>query len=88
MDITRKTWTLDEVIALLNSPQPKRTAALLVVQAFGELRTSDVAKILGWDRSNTGRRLEDLAEEGLVEVVDDAFHDGNPGRPTRLWSAI
>lgn len=88
MDITRKTWTLDEVLELLLRQSPKKEAALLVLKAFGELRTSDVAKILGWDRSNTGRRLEELVEDGLAEVVDEAFHDGERGRPTRLWSAV
>jgi predicted ArsR family transcriptional regulator len=83
-----KTFTLEEVLALLNSNSPKQEAARLVLQVFGELRTSDVAEFLGWDRSNTGRRLEALVEDGLAEIVDEAHHDGKQGRPTRLWAAI
>lgn len=83
-----KTFTLEEVLALLNSNSPKQEAARLVLEAFGELRTSDVAEFLGWDRSNTGRRLEALVEDGLAEIVDEAYHDGKQGRPTRLWAAI
>lgn len=89
MDVTTKKFSLDEVIALLNRQSPKMEAALLVLRAFGEASTSDIAGILGWDRSNTARRLEALVEDGLVEIVDEAYHDGkSAGRPTRIWSAI
>lgn len=88
METVHRKFTIDEVIALLNSRSPKCEAALLVVKALGECRTSDVAAILGWDRANTGRRLEDLAEDGLVELVEEAHHDGKRGRPSRLWAAV
>ena len=83
-----KTFTYEEVIALLNSPSPRTVAVLLCLRTLGEATTGQVAKSLGWDKSNTGRRLEALAEDGLVELVDDAHHEGKAGRPARLWRAV
>lgn len=83
-----KTFTYEEVIGLLNTESPKTEAAFLVVQELGEATTSQIAKALGWDRSNTGRRLEALVEDGRIVLVDEAFHAGERGRPTRVWAAI
>jgi predicted ArsR family transcriptional regulator len=81
-----QTFTYDQVIALLDSQSPKCEAVFIVLSVLGEASTSQVAKALGWDRSNTGRRLEALAEDGRILLVDEAFHAGERGRPTRLWS--
>lgn len=82
----KKTFTQEEVVALLNATSPKCEAALLVLTELVEASTSQIANALGWDRSNTGRRLEALAEDGRIIVVDEAFHDGERGRPTRIWA--
>lgn len=83
-----KTFTYEEVIALLNTLSPKTEAVRLHMETVLQATTSEVAKALGWDRSNTGRRLEALAEDGIVECVDDTHHDGKPGRPARLWRLV
>lgn len=80
-----KTFTYEEVIALLSTPSPKKEALRLHLQTVMEATTGDIARALGWDRSNTGRRLEELVEEGVVECVDETHHEGGQGRPSRLW---
>ena len=76
----------ETVINLLLSPSPRCEAILLILEEFGSMRTGEVAAALGLDRSNTGRRLERLAEEGRVILVDDCdYVEGRPGRPSRLW---
>lgn len=83
-----QTFTYEEVIALLTSPSPRTVAVLLCLRTLNEATTGEVAKSLGWDKSNTGRRLEALAEDGLVELVDDSHNNGKAGRPARLWRAL
>jgi len=83
-----KTFTYEEVIALLCSNSPKAEAVLLYLTAVKQATTGEVAEALGWDKSNTGRRLEALAEDGFVELVDEAHHEGKRGRPARLWQVI
>lgn len=80
-----KTFTYAEVVAMLMTASPKCQAIRLYLTAVTEATTGEVANALGMDRSNTGRRLEALAEDGIVECVDEAHHDGKPGRPTRVW---
>lgn len=80
-----KTFTYEEVIALLSSSSPKAEAVLLYLTTVREATTGDIARALGWDNSNTGRRLEALAEDGFVECVDESHHEGGRGRPSRLW---
>lgn len=83
-----KTFTYEEVIALLNTFSPKTEAVRLHMETVIQATTGEVARALGWDRSNTGRRLEALAEDGIVECVDDTHHDGKVGRPARLWRLV
>lgn len=80
-----KQFTYGEVIAMLLSNSPKCQAIRLYLAEVTEATTGDIARALGWDKSNAGRRLEALAEDGIVECVDEAYHDGKPGRPSRLW---
>jgi predicted ArsR family transcriptional regulator len=80
-----KTWTREEVVALLNLPSPKNEAVFLVLAERGQSSTAEIANALGWDRSNTGRRLEALESEGRITLVAEAYNDGTQGRPTRLW---
>ena len=82
-----KTYTRSEVVALLNMRSPKHEALFLVLAELGQASTAEIAKALGWDRSNTGRRLETLASEARIVLVDKAYNDGLHGRPTRLWAA-
>jgi predicted ArsR family transcriptional regulator len=84
----RKVFTHEEVIALLCSPSPKAEAVLLYLTTVKQATTGEIAKALCWDKSNTGRRLEALAEDGFVECVDDSHHEGNRGRPARLWRVL
>ncbi len=83
-----KTFTYEEVIALLNTYSPKTQAVRLHMETVLQATTGEVARALGWDRSNTGRRLEALAEDGVLEIVDDCHHDGRQGRPSRLWRLV
>jgi predicted ArsR family transcriptional regulator len=84
----RKAFTYEEVIDLLCAPSPKAEAVLLYLTTVHQATTGEIAKALSWDKSNTGRRLEALAEDGLVELVDDSHHEGKRGRPARLWRII
>lgn len=84
----RKAFTHEEVIALLCSPSPKAEAVFLYLSIVKQATTGDIAEALGWDKSNTGRRLEALAEDGFVELVDEAHHEGKRGRPARLWQIL
>lgn len=82
-----KTFTHNEVIALLMSDSPKTQAVRLVLEMLGEATTAQVAKALTADPANTGRRLEALAEDGVAEMVDDCHTvPGKPGRPSRVWA--
>lgn len=83
--VMNKTFTHEEVIALLHTNSPRTEAVRLVLEMLGEATTGSVARALGQDKSNTGRRLEALAEDGIVECVDDCHHEGGRGRPSRLW---
>lgn len=58
----------------------------LAVAYLGEARTAEVAKFLNMDRANAGKVLDELAEVGTVELVDDAQSNGKPGRPSRVWA--
>jgi len=87
-DVMTKTFTYKEVIALLTTFSPKTEAVRLHMETVIQATTGQVAQALGWDKSNTGRRLEALAEDGIVECVDEAHHDGKPGRPARLWRLV
>lgn len=80
------TYTSDEVIALLNSPSPKCLAILVYLRMSDGASTGEIASSLGWDRSNTGRRLETLADQGLVRILKRNHNNGLPGRPTRIWA--
>ena len=80
-----KTYTHAQVINLLMETSPKNIAVLMTLEFLGEATTAQVTEALGADNSNTGRRLEALAEDGLVECVDDCHHTGGRGRPSRLW---
>lgn len=85
----RKTFTHEEVIELLSSPSPKAEAVYLYLCTVVEATTGDIARALNWDKSNTGRRLEALAEDGFVECVDEAYKPtGTRGRPARLWRVL
>jgi predicted ArsR family transcriptional regulator len=64
----------------------RREAVYLAVALMGEGRTADIAKLLGMDKANTSKRLESLADEGRIAVVDDCHTDGRRGRPSRLWA--
>lgn len=83
-----KTFTYEEVIALLTTFSPKTEAVRLHMETVIQATTGEVAKALGWDKSNTGRRLEALAEDGIVECIDETHHEGKPGRPARLWRLV
>lgn len=79
----------DELIELLLSPSPKMEAAYLAVRALGLARTSDVATALKMDRSNAGKLLEKLEDDGRVVVVDDCdVLPSQRGRPSRLWAVV
>ena len=77
---------LNKVIELLLSESPRNEAVYLAVAALGVARTGQVAEFLGADRSNTGRRLEALAEDGRIVLVDESDSNGKPGRPSRVWA--
>jgi predicted ArsR family transcriptional regulator len=81
-----KTYTRSEVVALLNTSSPKHEALFLALCELGQSSTAQIANVLGWDRSNTCSRLEALANQGRIVLVNEAFSDGAPGRPTRLWA--
>jgi predicted ArsR family transcriptional regulator len=77
---------LSKVIELLLSESPRTEAVYLAVAALGMARTAEIADFVGADRSNTGRRLESLAEDGRIVLVDDCDSEGHLGRPSRLWA--
>lgn len=77
---------LEKVIELLLSDSPRNEAIVLAVAVLGTARTAEIAEFLGADRSNVGNRLETLAEDGRIVLVDDCDHDGRRGRPSRLWA--
>jgi predicted ArsR family transcriptional regulator len=72
----------DALIAIL----PPTEAVYLAVTLLGEAKTNDVARFVGQDNSNTGRRLEELLAEKRIKLVDKAVHTGGRGRPSRLWA--
>ena len=84
-ELMSNTYTHEEVMALLTANSPKTEAVRLHLRIVVQATTAEVAKALGMDKSNTGRRLEALAEDGFVELVDDCHHEGGRGRPSRLW---
>ena len=78
--------TVEAMIEMLMSPSPRSEATILTLaQLGGRARTGDIARALGLDRSNMGRILEKLADDGRVILVDDCDNDGRRGRPSRVW---
>lgn len=63
-------------------------AVYLAVAMLGEARTSDIAQFLGMDKANATKRLEKLANEGRVQVVEDNNQKTGPGRPSRVWAVV
>ena len=73
------------LIRALMESIPTTQAVYLALSYLGEARTNDIAKFLGVNY-NIGRLLDDLADDGVVEVVDDAQTNGKAGRPSRVWA--
>lgn len=76
----------DVLLRALMATLSNRDRAFLAVSFLGEARTADIARLIGMDRSNVSRVLDDLADEGVVEVVDECDNDGKAGRPSRVWA--
>lgn len=85
----RKVATVSNFQALrdaLFSNLTRHEAVYLAVAILGEARTSEVAKLLGDDKANTTKRLEALAEDGRLTIVETANKKPGPGRPSRVWA--
>lgn len=81
-----KTMNVEKILELLMSPSPKSEAVVIVLAELGGVaRTAEIADYLGLDRSNTGRVLEDLAEDGRIVLLDDC-DASRRGRPSRVWA--
>jgi predicted ArsR family transcriptional regulator len=82
----RNRKALGVLVEALCEQSKGKDAVLLALSALGgEAKTAEVAEFLGQDRSNTGRRLEALAEQGRVRLTDKAHKTGKAGRPSRVW---
>jgi hypothetical protein len=64
---------------------PPTEAVYFALALLGESRTTDIASFTGQDKSNCLRRLAELEEAGRVVLTEDAYNNGKPGRPTRMW---
>lgn len=85
----RKVATVSNFSALrdaLFSNLTRHEAVYLAVALLGEARTSEIAKLLGDDKANTTKRLESLAEDGRISIVETANKKPGPGRPSRVWA--
>jgi predicted ArsR family transcriptional regulator len=85
----RKVATVSNFSALrdaLFSNLTRTEAVYLAVAMLGNARTADIAKLLDMDKANATKRLEALADDGRVEIVDEANKKPGPGRPSRVWA--
>jgi predicted ArsR family transcriptional regulator len=85
----RKVATVSNFSALrdaLFANLTRHEAVYLAVALLGEARTSDISNILNMDKANTTKRLEALAGDGRLKVVEKANRKTGPGRPSRVWA--
>lgn len=76
----------ETLLRALMATLSNRDRVFLAVTYLGEARTADIARLIGMDRSNASRVLDDLHDEGVVEVVDECDSNGKAGRPSRVWA--
>ena len=72
----------DALLAVL----PATEAVYLAVTLLGEAKTDEIAQYVGQDRSNVGRRLEELLANKRIKLTNKALHAGGRGRPSRVWA--
>lgn len=85
----RKVATVSNFSALrdaLFANLTRHEAVYLAVALLGEARTSDISGLLNMDKANTTKRLEALAEDGRLCVVENSNKKPGPGRPSRVWA--
>jgi hypothetical protein len=64
---------------------PPTEAVYFALALLGESPTTDIASFTGQDKSNCLRRLAELEEAGRIVLTEEAYNNGKPGRPTRMW---
>lgn len=80
--------TRGELLRALINSLSNRDGVFLALSYLGESRTSDIAHLVGIDRSNAARVLDQLLLDGMVKIVNEGASSGTAGRPSRVWAAV